>query len=113
LLIPSSGSYVSLIKRAKATGYTVTLLYFWLYSSEEAIMRVAERVNNGGHHIPDEVAIRRYERGIYNFHNLYKNTVDARLFFDNSDDTPNLIAKGDAGFGDIVVNMELWSSIYY
>jgi predicted ABC-type ATPase len=108
----STRSYVSLINRAKADGYTVTLLFFWLYSSEEAIMRVAERVKNGGHHIPHEVVIRRYERGIQNFRGLYKNAVDAWLFFDNSDDTPNLIAKGDEGFGDVIVNADLWRSIF-
>ncbi len=47
-------SYVSLIKEAKAAGYHVTLVYFWLDSPEQAIKRVAKRVSDGGRHIPDE-----------------------------------------------------------
>ncbi len=38
----STKSYVSLIKKAKAMGYKVTLLYFWLSSPEVAIDRVAK-----------------------------------------------------------------------
>src|SRR5690606_29723799 len=58
-------SYVSLIKRAKVKGYTIVLLYFWLDSPEQAVKRVAKRVAKGGHHIPDNVLIRRYFRGGY------------------------------------------------
>ena len=107
----STRSYVSLIKTAKEKGYTVTLLFFWLYSPEEAIMRVAERVKNGGHNIPEEVIRRRYSRGIENFHRLYKQIVDTWLLFDNSDETPDLLAKGDQGFDDTVINAELWDKI--
>lgn len=37
-------SYINLIREAKAKGYEVTLLYFWLHSPEQAKERVAERV---------------------------------------------------------------------
>ena len=107
----STRSYVSLINDARNRGYTVTLLFFWLYSSGEAIMRVADRVKNGGHHIPDDVVVRRYKRGIGNFHSLYKNIVDAWLVFDGSGDTPGLIATGDQGFDDTIINPELWAKI--
>lgn len=59
-------SYVSLLKKAKASGYKITLVYFWLSSPEEAIERVATRVSKGGHHIPEEVIRRRYYAGINN-----------------------------------------------
>ncbi len=107
----STRSYVQLIHNAREQGYTVTLLFFWLFSSEEAVMRVAERVRNGGHHIPEDVVQRRYIRGIGNFKELYKDLVDTWLFFDNSDNQPDLIAKGDRGFADMVINPELWATI--
>ncbi|HEY4197319.1 MAG TPA: zeta toxin family protein, partial [Mucilaginibacter sp.] len=56
-------SYVSLIKKARQTGYKITLVYFWLSSPQEAKQRVATRVSKGGHHIPDEVVTRRYYGG--------------------------------------------------
>lgn len=64
-------SYVSLIKSVKEKGYQVTLLYFWLSSPLMAIKRVAMRVNNGGHNIPNDVIERRYFRGIKNLVTLY------------------------------------------
>ena len=42
-------SYAGLVRRAKAAGYTVILLFFWLPSPEMAEMRVAQRVAEGGH----------------------------------------------------------------
>ncbi|MGN6420060.1 MAG: zeta toxin family protein [Pseudobacter sp.] len=65
-------SFVPLIKRARAKGYIVKLVFFWLRSPEMAIARVADRVMKGGHNIPEEVIRRRYERGIYNLFHLYR-----------------------------------------
>lgn len=48
-------SYLNTIKKAKALGYQVTLLFFWLNDVELAIERVKMRVLEGGHNIPEEV----------------------------------------------------------
>lgn len=64
-------SYKQLIERAKANNYRVTLLFFWLKSPEMAVQRVASRVEKGGHHIPQDVILRRYERGIKNLFEIY------------------------------------------
>lgn len=37
-------SYINLVRRAQAKGYTVRLLFFWLNSPELALLRIAERV---------------------------------------------------------------------
>lgn len=49
-----------------AVGYAVHLLFLWLPSPELAVARVAERVRTGGHHVPDDVVRRRYNRGLRN-----------------------------------------------
>ena len=103
-------SYVSLIKEAKEKGYLVTLVYFWLDSPEQAIKRVAKRVSEGGHYIPDEVVIRRYYRGLHNLTHLYSPHCDKWLVLDNMDLSPEIIAKYDE-FGKVVVNNEIWSII--
>src|ERR1700744_2842045 len=59
-------SYVSLIRDARGMGYKVTLLFIWLDSPETAIQRVADRVAEGGHNIPEGTIRRRYSRGISN-----------------------------------------------
>ena len=64
-------TYTRLVHRAQEQGYKVNLIYFWLSSPDLAIQRVAQRVRNGGHDIPKEVVIRRYQAGINNFFNIY------------------------------------------
>ena len=40
-------------------GYRFHLVFLWLPSPELAIQRVADRVRQGGHHVPEEVVCRR------------------------------------------------------
>ena len=90
----STRSYVSFIKKAKSKGYFVTLIYFWLSSPELAIDRVRKRVKSGGHNIPDEIILRRYDRGLVNLTNLFIDTCDFCMLFDNSENGSRIIAKG-------------------
>lgn len=106
----STRSYVSLVKEARQSGYEISLLYFWLDSPEHAIERVAQRVSEGGHHIPDDVVVRRYYRGLYNLVNLYIPKCDKWMVLDNMDLDPEVIAKYDE-FGKVIVNDEIWSII--
>ena len=69
-------SYINLVHRAQAKGYTVRLLFFWLNSPELALQRIAERVSKGGHNIPEPIARRRYVAGIKNLFNLFIPVVD-------------------------------------
>ena len=89
----STRSFTVFVEKAKASGFTVSLLFFWLSSVELAKSRVAQRVSEGGHHIPEEVIERRYRRGLQNLFDLYLPICDQTLFFDNSEQKPNLIFK--------------------
>ena len=86
-------SYVQLVKRAQALGYKVHLLFFCLETSEQAIQRVAQRVNNGGHGIPEEVIRRRFKRGIDNLVHLYLPICDSVLIYNNIKTPAQLIAR--------------------
>jgi predicted ABC-type ATPase len=103
----STRSYVSLIKKARTYGYKITLLYFWLHSPDFAKQRVAKRVRQGGHNIPDEVVERRYYRGIANLLNLYVPIVDNWTVFDNMNVEPNIIARGSTTEDEMILNSEL------
>jgi len=59
------------IRRMQASGYVFHLFFFWLPSADMAVKRVAARVASGGHHIPEDVIRRRYDRGLENFFNHY------------------------------------------
>ncbi len=84
-------SFAQTLQKAQAQGYTVTLLFFWLNSVELAKQRVALRVNEGGHNIPQDVIERRYHRGIKNLFALYLPICDNVMAFDNSDKLPVMI----------------------
>jgi predicted ABC-type ATPase len=104
-------SYVPLISDAKKKGYSVTLIYFWLESAELAKARVKARVEKGGHNIPSTIIERRYKRGLKNFFRLYKNLVDNWIMYDNSNEVPALVAKGNTLLDDNILNDELWIKI--
>lgn len=78
-------SYYNLIKEAQERGYFVTLLYLWLPSPEQAIKRVAQRVSEGGHNIPEAVVRRRYRAGIKNLFNIYMPVADYWMIYDSGD----------------------------
>jgi predicted ABC-type ATPase len=106
----STRSYVTFIEKAKQLGYQVTCLFFLLDSEELAISRVATRVKEGGHHIPEEVIRRRYKSGLKNFFNLFLPRVDNWLFVNNSGDSYEIIAEGS--LNDITVNNVLqWEEL--
>ncbi len=62
----ASRSLAPRARRLQERGYQFQLLFFWLNSSELNIQRVAERVQKGGHHIPEDVIRRRYDNTLKN-----------------------------------------------
>ena len=78
-------SYASWLMKLQQAGYRAHLIYLWLPSAELAIARVANRVQRGGHDIPENVVRRRYDSGLKNFFSLYVPFVDSWRLFDNSD----------------------------
>ena len=97
---------MQLVKRAQSLGYTVNLLFFWLESPELAVKRVAKRVSQGGHNIPEDVIYRRYHLGINNFFSLYKDIVDFWTLVDNAQNPRKIIATKDDIF-----DIELYKAV--
>ena len=89
----ASKSYKNIIELAKSKGYSVTLLFFWLQTIELAKNRVATRVLEGGHNIPNNVIERRYVNGIKNLFSIYLPIIDDVMIFDNSQTKSQLIAS--------------------
>jgi predicted ABC-type ATPase len=77
-------SYIPLLRDCKDRGWGISLYYFWLPSPEDSIARVAKRVREGGHNIPDEVIYRRFQRGLWNMRHLYLPLADTAAIYDNS-----------------------------
>ena len=89
-------SYLKLIRRLRADGWRVELIYLALPSMELSKLRVAERVAHGGHNIPAADIERRFARSLGNLLNAFSAQVDACRCFMNSDATPELVFEQQA-----------------
>lgn len=87
----SGRAYVPHIRTWQAAGYIVKLIFLRLDSADEAVARVAQRVLQGGHHIPEATIRRRFAAGLHNFGHLYAPLVDAWALYDNGGSTPQLL----------------------
>lgn len=93
----SGRTYAKNITEWRGLGYKVKLVFLYLPDVKIAIERVRFRVKQGGHNIPEKTIKRRYEKGWYNFQNMYKQLADEWIVFDNSSATPKLLGKGGRG----------------
>ena len=90
-------SLVSIINKAREKDYTVTILYLWIQSPEIALQRVRNRVNNGGHNIPEDTLRRRYRMGIKYLLSTYIPLSDRWVMVDNTKSPFTVIAEGSSG----------------
>lgn len=82
-----------LIAQAQAAGFAVNLLYFFVSSPEEALRRIARRVAEGGHDVPERDARRRYGRSLAQF-GAYAALCDLWRIYDTDGPDPRLRAEG-------------------
>lgn len=88
-------NYVRRIREWQANGYRVKLIFLALATSAEAIARVAVRASQGGHTIPEAVIRRRFDAGLRNFRNVYRQEVDCWQRFNASG--PELVLESEGG----------------
>jgi len=77
------GAKVDSLRECQANGYTVVLIVIGLESAELSRGRIMERVEAGGHDVPDEKVELRFPRTFANLRQALT-VVDQALLFDNS-----------------------------
>ena len=87
----SGRAHLRLVRRLKADGWRVELVYLALPSVEVATLRVAERVRHGGHHISLPDIERRFVRSLDRLFDDYVALVDRAVCFFNVGPTPWLV----------------------
>ena len=93
----------------RAAGYRAHLIFLALPAPELAVARVAERVRQGGHDVPEAVVRRRFLVGLRNFFEVYRTVVDGWHMYDNSTVTgPRLIAHGAVGAPTTIADEAAW-----
>jgi len=78
-------------------GYRVSMFFIWLPSVDQAIARVATRVREGGHNIPEPTIRRRYDLGIKNLMSLYMPVLDEWFVYNGSSRPAEIIVGQQDG----------------
>jgi predicted ABC-type ATPase len=91
----SGKGYLKQIAGWRAMGYLVKLFFLSLPDAETAIARVAMRVRQGGHDIPEAVIRRRFAAGIDNFQRYYRSAVDSWVLYDTMGAEPVPVDMGE------------------
>jgi len=86
----------------RSKGWKVVLFYLWIPSAEFSRVRVEQRVEAGGHDIPDDAILRRYKRTVSNFLNVFTPLCDEVFCYDNSSLEHVLVCADSAGMRAIV-----------
>lgn len=85
--------YARMIPEWRDNRYRVRLIFLQLPDHKMAIQRVKMRVALGGHNVSSNVVRRRFDAGLRNFQDVYKQLVDKWEWYDNSGNTPQLISE--------------------
>lgn len=104
-------NYMKHLNVAKSKGYAVHLSFLWLSTPEQAVKRVAQRVKQGGHYVPETTIIRRYHFGIKNLINLYLPFADTAIIINVSSDPTEIIAQKDKKRDLNIVNKKVWQKM--
>ncbi len=87
-------SYLERLRRWKAEGYHIEIIFLKLHSPEISLKRIQARVRQGGHDVPKKDVIRRFKRGWHNFHEIYRKLAHDWAVYDNSHQNPRLLEQG-------------------
>ena len=90
-------TYRPILQDMKDRGYVLHLFYLWLPDVDLALSRVARRVQQGGHDVPESAVRRRFDLGLHNLFHLYLPLFDSWLLFNNSTIEPRIVARFEGG----------------
>ncbi|WP_420636091.1 AAA family ATPase [Candidatus Palauibacter sp.] len=92
----SGRGYARRLVKWREQGYRIRMVYLRLPSADHVVRRVAQRVSEGGHDIPETVARRRFERSWSNFVELYRPVADEWQVYDTSGGFATLVAASES-----------------
>jgi len=93
--VMSTPDKVKLLREAKGRGYSIHLEYITTQSPVINVERVRNRVLDGGHDVPEDKIVSRYERSM-TLLPLAADVSDTAVIYDNSSTEPVCIAEKSA-----------------
>jgi len=96
-----SGQYLlEYIQKAREYNFLTIIIYIFLETADQNVYRVGNRRSKGGHDVPPDDIVRRYERSKKLFWNSYRNIADDWLLFYNGEKTFRPVAQA----GEVIDN---------
>lgn len=93
----SGRTYAPILAGLREGGYRIHLFFLWLPDADLAVARVANRVRQGGHDVPEPAIRRRFNAGLKNLGVLYAPLAGGWWIFDASRQPPTLVARYQGG----------------
>jgi predicted ABC-type ATPase len=93
----SGRTYLRVLHGMKQAGFRLHMYYLWIPNPDLGLLRIRDRVESGGHNVPERDVLRRFGRTLRNLFLLYRPLLNTLQFFDNSSNVPRLIFKDDEG----------------
>lgn len=106
----SGVTYLRYFKMLKKNGYKINIFFLWIPSSQLAVLRVKDRVAQGGHNVPTIDVKRRFKRSIDKFFKEYRLLADKWILFNNAETIPKIIARKQNAHIEII-NQTLFNGI--
>lgn len=104
----SSRTFYPRLSRLIKDGYDFHLLFVWVEGADACVRRVADRVQLGGHLVPEADVRRRYFRSIDNFRSLYRPIASSWQLIENTGMSPLRIAHGGRNETTVICRPERW-----
>ena len=99
---------LALVQKAKAAGYKVNLVFLCTNSPMTSMARIAQRVRDGGHFVPDDDVARRYQRSLANLA-AGVSLADRAWLLDNTGERMRLVAAIERGqVKKSTINLPQW-----
>jgi len=80
------------LRQAREAGYVLKAYFLWVRNSETTILRIRQRVVEGGHAISEDVSRRRFFKTIQNFFTIYRPLMTSWKLYENELLGPRLLA---------------------
>lgn len=105
----SSRTFYPRLKLLIEDGYDFHLLFGWVEGADACVKRVADRVQLGGHLVPEVDVRRRYFRSIDNFRSLYRPIASSLQLIENTGVSPVRVASGGREKATVICQPERWA----
>ena len=105
----AGGSLARSVAKARAAGYLITVVLVFLDSADLCLRRIAERVAQGGHDVPEDDVRRRFTRVVPVFWQQYRPLAHQTLLVFNGGESFSVVAEAQGDAWD-VYDDQMWTT---